>query len=317
MTFPTSRGGCGLLACWVALCATIMLAGCRAGQGKPYLKTAAPPMTAPPQKAARLALVQLVFGNPPKLDVVTVRADGGGREKLTRRSKLPGVTLLRVAGPAWSPDARSIYFTGTVAERQGPQYVYYETDIFAMRADGSNLQRLTSTGDASSPIASPDGKTIAFARAEGPGAFPVTSSLWLMNTDGTGRQRVVNSKAGQIDKPGAWAPDGRTLVFTRCRFALPRSDGLIPNTCAIYAATRDRPGVQHLADRAAAPAYSPDGTQIAFVSDRDENGMIAAGSDENTYAGELYVMTSDGGSGRRAPHGSSTRAKGLRGSQRR
>ncbi len=284
MTFPPSRGGVALLACAVAPGATVLLAGCRAGHGKLHLPTTAPPVTAPPQNAPRLALVRLVFGNPPKLDIVTVGADGGGREKLTRRSRLPGVKLLRVANPAWSPDAREIYFTGTLAQRRGARYFYYETDVFVMHAAGSDLRRLTTTGDASSPVVSTDGKTIAFARVERPGAFPLTSSLWLMNTDGTGQQRLVNSNVGQIDTPGAWAPDGRTLVFTRCQFALPDPDGLLPNRCAIYAETRGRPGVQRLADRAAAPTYSPDGTRIAFVSDRDENGMIAAGEDENRYA---------------------------------
>jgi Tol biopolymer transport system component len=35
------------------------------------------------------------------------------------------------------------------------------------------------------------------------------------------------------------------------------------------------------------------------VTDRDENGLHATGSDENAFANELYVMDSDGGDAKR------------------
>lgn len=50
-----------------------------------------------------------------------------------------------------------------------------------------------------------------------------------------------------------------------------------------------------LAERAREPVYSPDGDRIAFVTDRDENGTHALGSDEDGFANELYVIDADGG----------------------
>ena len=56
------------------------------------------------------------------------------------------------AGPAWSPDGRKIAFA---SQRSG------NYDIYAMDADGSNVERLTDSG-ASSPVWSPDGQRLAF-----------------------------------------------------------------------------------------------------------------------------------------------------------
>lgn len=64
-------------------------------------------------------------------------------------------------------------------------------------------------------------------------------------------------------------------------------------------ASRTGSDVRELAERASAPVYAPDGDRIAFVTDRDEHGLHATGSDENAFANELYAMDSDGGDAQR------------------
>jgi dipeptidyl aminopeptidase/acylaminoacyl peptidase len=59
--------------------------------------------------------------------------------------------------------------------------------------------------------------------------------------------------------------------------------------------------LRRLAEQAADPAFSPDGTQIAYASDRDENGELSYG-DTVSYATELYVMDADGSDNRRLTH---------------
>ena len=64
--------------------------------------------------------------------------------------------------------------------------------------------------------------------------------------------------------------------------------------CGIGALTAGSSSPDLLAGHAADPAFSPDGARIVFVSDRDRNGTIQAGSDETKLANELYVMDADG-----------------------
>jgi dipeptidyl aminopeptidase/acylaminoacyl peptidase len=252
---------------------------------------------APPQASAHLVAIRGRYdGERTREEVVTLADDGSDVRVLTM---LPDGALQGADDAAWAPDAATIFFTAWLAEREGQDYSYRETDLFAVEADGSGRTRLTRSGDAQAPSPAPDGKTIVFTRREHQGIFPFNGGLWLTDTGGGEAERFVGAKEGQIDVPGSWSPGGETLAFTRCTFALPEQDGLQRNTCSIYRVDRDGSGLKLLAERASAPAYSPDGEQIAFVSDRDENGLIRTGSDENAYANELYVMAADGGDQRR------------------
>jgi dipeptidyl aminopeptidase/acylaminoacyl peptidase len=257
-----------------------------------------------PETAARLAAVRAHPGNPPSFNpprfhLLTLKEDGSDERVVLRTPMTGGTTLLRLSDASWSPDARWIYFTGVVEERETERLSYDLTDVFAVRPDGSGLRRLTATGDAGRPVPSPDGETLLFMRSEHPARLPFTSGLWLMAADGTRQRRLLEARDGRLDLPGSWSPDGETIVFTRCDWVLPRPDGLVPNTCTVQKVTRTGSDVTQLAERATEPVYSPDGERIAFVTDRDENGLHATGSDENAFANELYVMDSDGGDAQR------------------
>lgn len=78
--------------------------------------------------------------------------------------------------------------------------------IYAINADGSNLQYLTHGID---PALSPDGQWVAFTRWDDVqnGAF---GSVWVINIDGSGERAV----AGEIRQPKSptWSPDGTQLI---------------------------------------------------------------------------------------------------------
>ena len=267
-----------------------LLTGCGSGNSGSSADPG-PPVTAQPQASALLAAVRMRFGNPPRLALVTLRGDGSGLKVVI---DAPVGDLRRIEGPAWSPDGRKIYFVGSGNERHGENYVYYESDAFVVDAAGGRPQQLTTMHDVGGVLPTPDGKNLVLARLEEPGRFPGTLSIWIADANGGHARRLLDSKKGQLDFPGSWSPDGKTLVFTRCTFPVPDQNGLVPNTCGVYTSSFDGQDVRKLAGRSRSPSFSADGRHIAFVSDRDKSGKFRTGEDEEEFASELYVMDVDG-----------------------
>ncbi|MDQ3716881.1 MAG: hypothetical protein M3381_12850 [Actinomycetota bacterium] len=69
-------------------------------------------------------------------------------------------------------------------------------DIHVMNGDGSAVRRLTNVENASAPVWSPDGATIAFVRSTFVCASTyVAGEIWVMNVDGSGQRRLA-ARAG-------------------------------------------------------------------------------------------------------------------------
>jgi TolB protein len=112
-----------------------------------------------------------------------------------------------VATGLGAPDAGAV-FPGTngriayvISEEGGGQAIY------AVDPDGSDRQKLTNAGFASSPAWSPDSERIAFS---------ANSRIWVMNADGSGAVQVspASTPAGEIHDHPAWSPDGSQIAFT-------------------------------------------------------------------------------------------------------
>jgi Tol biopolymer transport system component len=254
-------------------------------------------IAAPSQRASTIAALKLRFGNPPHFELITFTDSGSEVRSLVQ---VPAKGVERLSGPVWSPDAKRIYAVGSGPEKHGKDFVYYESDLYSLPAEGGELQRLTTSGDIGAVAPSPDGRQLVVAREDfTQGFFDVTSQLWLMSSEGKDARPLLDSEKGRLDIPGSWSPDGKSIAFTRCKVAAPDSRGRTENSCGIYVVSPDGSGLRKLADRSSAPAFSADGTRIAFVSDRDENGIHQTGEDEEDFANELYVMDADGSSPRR------------------
>ena len=137
----------------------------------------------------------------------------------------------RELGPVKVPQiiARSPGFDGFPAwgNATGNDYIFFtsersnigESQIFAIRPDGSNLIRLTSApGDQNYPAVSRDGKRLAFTSTRGDQAKIYTLDL-TVGTDGlkeitTDRDAAKSLTSGQgRDLYPTWSPEGRWVAF--------------------------------------------------------------------------------------------------------
>ncbi len=115
-------------------------------------------------------------------------------------------SVREVRDPQRSPDGKWVAYTVTTAVKDTDKS---NTDVWMVSWDGSQDIQVTSSSDGeSSPRWSPDGKFLSFVSSR-QGAKG--NQVWLLNRAGGEAVRLTDIKGGVADY--AWSPDSRRLVL--------------------------------------------------------------------------------------------------------
>ena len=178
-------------------------------------------------------------------------------------STMPGVNT----SPSFSPDGARVAFAAGAGGN---------TDIYVVAVAGGEPLRLTSSRAIDTqPAWSPSGRQIVFtSTAAG------SPQLYLMDAEGSNLRRLTVTD--RFADEAAWAPDGVRIAYTTWvdnRFQIATLD-LRTSTREVIAG----PGSNE------SPCWSPDGTMLAFVSNRTGSKQIFI-TDAN---GNPQQLTRDG-----------------------
>jgi TolB protein len=158
----------------------------------------------------------------------------------------------------FAPDGTNIAFASSVDGN---------TDIYSMPVDGGTPQRLTTArGIDTQPSWAPNGRQIAFTSTRSG-----SPQIYLMDADGSNVRRLTFD--GGFHDEATWAHDGTRLACTTkvgSRFQIATIDTITGEQTVIPG-----PGNNE------SPCFSPDGSMLAFASDR-------------TGSAQIFITDSDG-----------------------
>jgi hypothetical protein len=211
---------------------------------------------------------------PPSAEIAFVSTRGGDTAVYVMNADGSDVTrIMRGSGVAWSPDGSRL---AIVTRGNGGLH-----DIYILNTDGSGITALAATAaDEREPAWSPDGRRIAYTRHD---------KIVIENGD----SNVLMEGAGPT-----WAPDGSRIAFSK--FAngpfVSTKAGYLRGHSLFVADTKGGQELQ-LTDNdttvATTPAWSPDGSRIAFAMGRLDRAVRIRRS--LVYVpGGIHVVNPDG-----------------------
>jgi len=195
-------------------------------------------------------------------ELYVMETDGSNVQQLTANTLFKAI-------PSISPDGTKIAFM---------QFDNGVNSLYLIDADGSNLTKLIDMIDPipGTPSWFPDGTKLLFSDDRDGDGF-TQQDIYSINIDGTGLQLINDSN--RKDSHPVWSPDGNKILFVS---QFNRNQELVTMNS-------DGSNIQLITDTAldighpVGGEWSPDGSRIAFTSNRDSDRDF-----------EIYVMNADG-----------------------
>ena len=223
---------------------------------------------------------------PPIIEIVVANIDGSGARQITRYGRIS-------VSPSWTPDGRRVIFASDYKTRRNPprNAPPPPLQIFSIAADGGGtVQQHTRTRggvggmECNDPVVQPSGGLMAVSCFTFGREAPRNLGIYI--TNGTGSLRRITPNGGADEFNPGWSPDGRTLSFetgyldgsrARSDIAVMNPDG--SNVRKLFVTPWHDTN----------PVFSPDGTMLAFTSDRDTKPRGRRGRERLNPGFEVYT----------------------------
>ncbi len=173
--------------------------------------------------------------------------------------------------PAFSPDGNQVAFAFWGKDKCG---------IYTIMVGGDKALRLTSGPADGLPTWSPDGRQVAFYRHTDDG-----STIYAVPALGGTEQRLYKGISSLWTTGLDWSPDGKDLAFSEGQADKSRAWIALLSLADSTTRRLTSPSVQ---EYDSSPAFSPDGSTVAFV-----RGIVAG------VVSDLYVAPAAGGAPKR------------------
>ena len=199
-----------------------------------------------------------------------------------------------VLDPAYSPDGTKLAYL-----RGGPPVSGYATTIDSiwvldtMTGHTRLLTACNACGEFDYISWSPDGSRLAFSQADQRGSL----QLYVIHADGSHLRQLTHLPAAQNASQPTWSPDGTRIAFTFFTIGNVPNQGEVNTSVKLDVIGADGVGLATLlaaSDQSSGydshylfPAWSPNGSRIAYVLDPPEPG-----GGENQY--QVWLVNPDG-----------------------
>lgn len=214
-----------------------------------------------------------------------MNADGSGIDELTTcRRPDCHADAGGDSHPSWSPDGTQVAFS---------RFNGSQEELWVVGAEGADPRPLNQEFAAIVHVAwSPDGGSIAVVGFSGPGPEMGPDRIYLVEPETGEILRTLDAPSG-LEFAGtiSWSPDGKFLAFDAV------GKGGTLDVAGVYAMRNDGTDARLLTacptDGSHSctdmhPAWSPDGTEIAFTRALPEPGS-------DGFMGDIFVIDADGG----------------------
>lgn len=190
-------------------------------------------------------------------DVYVMNADGSGVRRLTNWKSEE-----EIRPGCWSPDGTQILFA---SNKEGGG------DIYKTSAELYPAELLVDGGDLHFPSYSPDGKQLMYVAQSADGS----GDLFIRDLETKKDRAILHSESAEMFPK--FSPDGKSVVVQH-------KVGGNAEICIVSAQGGEVQNLTNNPARDIQPAWSPDGSKIAFASNREGNYDVFP----------LYLMNADG-----------------------